>query len=159
MYSFIDINRGRYPVEIMARVLKISPRSYYDYKRGNYSIRERKREELEQRIQIVYAAAKGCYGSPRIAAEIKANGYPVSANTVSKYMKRMGLRSKLCCRYKGSHSYKPHSLRICPNHLDRNFTTDAPGKVWVSDITYIHTKEHFLYLTSIIDLYDRKVIG
>jgi transposase InsO family protein len=100
MYAFIDSNRGCYPVEIMARVLKISPRSYYDYKRGIYIVRKRKREELEQRIQIVYATAKGRYGSPRIAAEIKANGYTVSANTVSKYMKRMGLRSKLCCRYK-----------------------------------------------------------
>jgi transposase InsO family protein len=143
----------------MARAMKISLRSYYDYKAGIPSRREQKREELERRIQVVYAAAKGRYGAPRIAAEIKADGYPVSGNTVSKYMKRMGLRSKLCCKYKGSHSYKPHSLRICPNHLDRQFTADTPGKVWVSDITYIHTKQGFIYLTSVIDLYDRKVVG
>lgn len=159
MYAFIDSNRGRWPVDKMARAMKISLRSYYDYKAGIPSRREQKREELERRIQVVYAAAKGRYGAPRIAAEIKADGYPVSGNTVSKYMKRMGLRSKLCCKYKGSYSYRPHSLRICPNHLDRQFSVEAPGKVWVSDITYIHTKEHFLYLTSIIDLYDRKVIG
>jgi len=159
MYAFIDSNRGRYPVGMMARALKISPRSYYDYKSGIPSRRELKREVLECRIQVVYAAAKGRYGAPRIAAEIKASGYAVSGNTVAKYMKRMGLRSKLCCRYKGSYSYKPHSLRICPNLLDRKFTADAPGKVWGADITYIHTKEHFVYLTSIIDLYDRKVIG
>jgi len=155
----MDINRGRYPVGMMARALKISPRSYYDYCKGIYSRREQKREALELRIQEVYAAAKGRYGAPRIAAEIKSQGYPVSANTVSKYMKRMGLRSKLCCCYKGCHSYEPHSLRICPNHLNREFTVDAPGKVWVSDITYIHTKEGFRYLTSIIDLYDRYLVG
>lgn len=102
---------------------------------------------------------KGRYGAPRIAAEIKAGGYSVSGNTVDKYMKRIGLRSKLCCKYKGSHSYKPHSLRICPNHLDRQFKVDAPSKVWVSDITYIATKEGFIYLTSVIDLFDRKVVG
>ncbi len=155
MYSFIDINRGRYPVGMMARALRISLRSYYDYRAGIPSKREQKREYLEHRIQELYAAAKGRYGAPRIAAEIKASGYAVSGNTVAKYMKRMGLRSKLCCKYKGSYSYKPHSLRICPNHLDRQFTAE----VWVSDITYIHTREHFLYLTSVIDLYDRKVVG
>ena len=155
----MDQHRGKYPVEMMARVLKISPCSYYNYKRGIYSLRERKREELERLIQQVYALAKGRYGSPRIACEITAGGYAVSVNTVYKYMKRMGLRSKLACRHKATDSYKPHSLRICPNHLERNFTVDAPSKAWVSDITYIHTKEQFLYLTSIIDLYDRKVIG
>jgi len=159
MYEFIDSHRGHYTVGMMARTLRISPRSYYDYKAGIPGKREQKREDLERRIQVVYAAAKGCYGAPRIAAEIKSDGYSVSAQTVAKYMKRMGLRSKLCCRYKGCHSYKPHSLRICPNHLDRRFSPDAPGKVWVSDITYIHTKEHFVYLTSVIDLYDRKVVG
>ncbi len=76
-----------------------------------------------------------------------------------EHMKRMGLRSKLSCRHKAKHSYEPHSLHICPNHLDRNFEVDAPGKVWVSDITYLHTKEDSLYLTSVIDLYDRKVVG
>jgi transposase InsO family protein len=159
MYSFIDDNRGNYPVEMMARLLKISSRSYYNYTRGIYSFRELKREELEWRIQQVYAQTKGRYGSPRIAAEITAGGYAVSANTVCKYMKRMGLRSKLSCRHKAKHSYEPHSLCICPNHLERNFTVDAPGKAWVSDITYIRAKENFVYLTTVIDLYDRKVIG
>lgn len=159
MYSFIDSNRGRYTVGMMARALRISPRSYYDYKAGIASRREQKRAELEHRIQVAYAAAQGRYGAPRLAAEIKADGYPVSANTVYKYMRSMGLRSKLCCKYRGFHRYEAHSLRICPNHLDRQFTADAPGKVWVSDITYIHTKEGFRYLTSIIDLCDRKVVG
>ena len=142
----------------MARALKISPRSYDDYCRGIYSRREQKREELERRIQVVCAASKGRYGAPRIAAEIKADGYPVSTHTISKYMKRMGLRSKLCCKYKGSHKYEAHSLRICPNHLDRDFTATDSRRIWVSDITYIHTADGFRYLTSVIDLFDRKVV-
>jgi transposase InsO family protein len=159
MYLFIDKHRGKYPVEMMARALRISPRSYYNYKRGIYSLREHNREALERLIQQAYVQAKGRYGSPRIAAQITAGGYAVSANTVYKYMKRMGLRSKLACRHKAVHSYKPHSLRICPNHLDRHFTVSEPSKAWVSDITYIRTKEEFMYLTTVIDLYDRKVIG
>lgn len=158
MYAFIDCNRGRYTVEMMARVLRISPRSYYDHKRGKHNLREQRREALERLIQQVYAAAKGRYGAPRIAAEIHAKHHYVSVNTVSKYMKRMGLRSKLSRKYRNV-NYPEYTLRVCPNHLDRQFVVDAPSKVWVSDITYIHTTHGFRYLTSVIDLYDRKVIG
>lgn len=158
MYAFIDCNRGRYSVGIMAKLLGVSPRSYYNFKHGIHCRREQKREDLERRIQSVYAAANGRYGAPRIAAEIKASGYAVSTHTVSKYMKRMGLRSKLSRKWRQV-SYPAYTLRICPNHLDRRFNPDAPGKVWVSDITYIHTTHGFRYLTSVIDLFDRKVVG
>lgn len=158
MYAFIDCNRERYTVEMMARVLRISPRSYYDYKQGKHHLREQKREALERLIQRVYAAAKGRYGAPRIAAEILSKHHYVSVNTVSRYMQRMGLRSKLSRKYRYA-DYPPYTLRTCPNYLDRKFEVDAPCKVWVSDITYIHTTHGFRYLTSVIDLYDRKVIG
>lgn len=158
MYAFIDCNRGHYTVEMMARVLRISARYYYDHKRGKHNLREQKREILERLIQQVYAAAKGRYGAPRIAAEIQVKHQYVSVNTVSKYMKRMGLRSKLSRKYRNV-NYPEYTLRTCPNYLDRQFGVDAPCEVWVSDITYIHTTHGFRYLTSVIDLYDRKVIG
>lgn len=158
MYAFIDSNRGRYSVGMMARALHISPRSYYDYKRGIYSVRQQKREVLERLIQQTYAAARGRYGAPRIAAEIQTAHFYVSVPTVSKYMKRMNLRSKLSRKCRNV-SYPEYTLRMCPNLLDRQFYPDAPGKVWVSDITYIHTTHGFRYLTSVIDLYDRKVVG
>lgn len=158
MSAFIDSKRGVYSVGMMARLLGVSPRSYYDYKRGIHSIRERKREALERLIQETYSAAKGRYGAPRIAAEIEAAHFYVSANTVSKYMKRMGLRSKLSRKYRNV-SYPEYTLRICPNHLERKFTVDEPGKVWVSDITYIYTNHGFRYLTTVLDMWDRKIVG
>lgn len=158
MYAFIDCNRGRYSVGMMARVLRISPRSYYDYKRGIHNIREHRREALEKDIRTAYSKAKGRYGAPRLAVDLQKQGIAVSANTVSRYMKRMGLRSKLSRKYRNV-NYPEYTLRICPNHLDRQFRPDGPGKVWVSDITYIHTTHGFRYLTSVIDLYDRKTVG
>jgi putative transposase len=158
MYAFIDCNRGRYSVGMMARVLRISPRSYYDHKRGIHSIREQRRESIEKAIREAYLAAKGRYGAPRIAAELQKKDISVSVNTISRYMKRMGLRSKLGRKWRNV-SYPEYTLRICPNHLDRQFRADAPGKVWVSDITYIHTTHGFRYLTSVIDLFDRKTVG
>ena len=138
MYAFIDCNRERYTVEMMARVLRISARSYYDYKCGRHNLRDQKRERLERLIQRVYAAAKGRYGAPRIAAEIQAKYHYVSVNTVSRYMQRMGLRSKLSRKYRNV-NYPQYTLRTCPNYLDRKFEVDAPCKVWVSDIT-LHSR-------------------
>lgn len=85
MYSFIDNHRGLYSVGMMARVLKISPRSYYDFKRGIYGLRERNREVLEYLIQQVYASSKGRYGSPRIAAGITASGYQHGCQVYETY--------------------------------------------------------------------------
>jgi transposase InsO family protein len=77
---------------------------------------------------------------------------------VAKYMKQLGLRSKLSKKFKVTTDSK-HSYLIVENMLDRQFVVEVPSKVWVSDITYIYTKEGFIYLTTILDLYDRKIVG
>lgn len=89
MYKFIDCNRGRYSIEIMAQMLRISPRSYYDYKQGKNTFRSDLKEKIESLIQRTYAEAKGRYGAPRISAEISAKYFYISQTTVSKYMKNM----------------------------------------------------------------------
>ena len=106
----------------------------------------------------IYFASKQRYGSPRITAELNAMGYKISRVTVAKYMKELGLRSKLSKKFKVTTDSK-HNYLVVDNVLDRGFTVAHPSRVWVSDMTYIQTKEGFLYLTTIIDLYDRKMIG
>lgn len=86
------------------------------------------------------------------------SGIKVSRTTVTKYMKNMGLRSKIGKKFKVTTDSK-HSHKIMDNVLERNFRPSEPSKAWVSDITYIHTQEGFLYLTAVLDLYDRKCIG
>jgi transposase InsO family protein len=78
--------------------------------------------------------------------------------TVAKYMRELGLRSKLSRKFRVTTDSK-HNYLVVDNVLNRNFTTEAPSKAWVGDITYIQTTEGFLYLTTVIDLFDRKVIG
>ena len=85
-------------------------------------------------------------------------GYKISRVTVAKYMKELGLRSKLSKKFKVTTDSK-HNYLIVDNVLNRNFAPTEPSQVWVSDITYIQTKEGFVYLTFLIDLYDRKMIG
>lgn len=153
----MDSNRGQYTVEMMAKVLNVCPRSYYNYKKGMNNIREIRKEKLMQEITDIYFDKKGRYGAPRIVAELNANNTAICLSTVAKYMRELGIRSKLGRKFRIATTDSNHGFYIAPNLLNREFDVDKPSKVWVSDITYIHTKDGFLYLTVVIDLYDRKV--
>ena len=96
----------------------------------------------EQKIKTLYFEFKQRYGSPRITSELNALGYQISRLTVAKYMKELGLRSKLSKKFKVTTDSK-HNYLIVDNVLNRNFMVTQPSKVWVSDITYIQTKEGF----------------
>lgn len=154
----MDSNKGRYSVEMMARALNVSPRSYYNYKQERYTARIERKEYLLSMIYQYYFSAKGRNGSPRIACDLRADNILVSQTTVAYYMKELGIRSRIGKRFKAT-TNSNHTYNIAPNLLNREFTVDEPSKVWVGDITYIHTKDGFIYLTTVIDLYDRKVVG
>lgn len=98
------------------------------------------------------------YGSPRITAELKKQGYVISKPRVAKLMRLNGIRSKVKRKYKVT-TDSNHSYAISDNHLNRNFSPTALNEVWVSDITYVRTAQGWLFLTTFVDLYDRQVIG
>ena len=157
-YEFIKNHEYLFPIEKMCNVLKITSSGYYKWKNRPFSKRLLSKEKIKQQITSIYFSSKQRYGSPRIAFELNSLGYKISRITVAKYMKELGLRSKLSKKFKVTTNSK-HNYLVVENVFNRNFIADKPSKVWVSDITYIHTKEGFLYLTTIIDLYDRKIIG
>jgi len=157
-YEFIKNHEYLFPIEKMCNVLKITSSGYYKWKNRLFSKRLLSKEKIKQQITSIYFSSKQRYGSPRIAFELNSLGYKISRITVAKYMKELGLRSKLSKKFKVTTNSK-HNYLVVENVLNRNFIADKSSKAWVSDITYIHTKEGFLYLTTIIDLYDRKIIG
>ena len=158
IFDFIKNHEQLFSIEKMCQVLKVSSSGYYRYKSRKTSNRLQRIIGIKQKITSIYFEAKQRYGSPRMTIELQSLGYEISRVTVAKYMKQMGLRSKLSKKFKVTTDSKHNYLRV-GNVLNRAFNPKSPSKVWVSDITYIHTKEGFLYLTTIIDLYDRKVIG
>ena len=143
----------------MARCLQIGIRSYYDWRSNKYGKRENNTKILEEKIKDCFEVSLKTYGSVRLTVELNMNNTPVSRTTVLKYMRGLGLRSILAHKFKVCTTDSKHNNHIAENLLDRNFTVAEPNKVWVSDITYIHTKTGFDYLTTIIDLFDRKIIG
>lgn len=157
-YRFIKNREYLFPIEKMCAVLAVGSSGYYKWKSKSVSNKLLLKEKITQQITSIYFASKQRYGSPRITFELNALGYKISRITVAKYMKELGLRSKLSRKFKVTTNSK-HNYLVVENVLDRNFIVTEPSKVWVSDITYIQTKEGFLYLTTVIDLYDRKIIG
>ncbi|WP_426092433.1 IS3 family transposase [Flavobacterium sp. DSR3-2] len=142
----------------MCKVLQVGQRNYYQWKSGAISHRKHRAELVKEKITSIYFDLKQRYGSPRMTAELASLGNNTSRVSVAKYMNQLSLRSKLSKKFKVTTNTK-HKYLIVPNILNREFLVTEPSKVWVSDITYIKVKEGFIYLTTFLDLYDRKLLA
>jgi transposase InsO family protein len=142
----------------MCTVLSVSASAYYEWEQEQQSAHERRDEELLALIRQLFAEFRGRYGMPRIHAELVKRGHRVSRKRVARLMREGGLRAKSARKYKATTDSK-HNLPVAPNLLAREFGAERPDAVWVSDITYLWTREGWMYLAVIIDLFSRKVVG
>ncbi len=142
----------------MCKVMQVSRSGYYKWVKRKPSTQEKRRQKLKKRIQHHYYAFKKRYGSLKVTEKLRQEGLVVSAKTVSRLMKEMGLRSITVKKYKATTNSK-HKLPVYDNVLDRQFKPEAPNRAWVSDITYIATQQGWVYLASVMDLYSRKIVG
>lgn len=147
-----------YPVELMSRVLRVSRSGYYKWLKNN-SLNDR-HSKLDERIKVIFQQSKCTYGSPRLTQDLnkESNWSSVSAATVARRMHVLGLVARPKRKYVHT-TDSAHSLSVSTNLLDRNFEVDRVNTVWVSDITYICTDKGWRYLTVILDLADRAVVG
>jgi putative transposase len=157
-YRFLDANRGRWAVEKMAKVLEVSQSGYYAWKSHGVSLKAIADSTLVKQIREIQKLHKGRYGSPRVHEELKAQGYPIGHNRVARLMRVHGLNCRPHKKFVATTDSR-HTEPISPNILDRKFDVAVPNTVWVSDITYLPTKEGWLYLCVVIDLFDRMVVG
>jgi putative transposase len=115
-------------------------------------------QKLYKKIKAVYDDNHGVYGSPRIYRELKAQGISCSQNRVARLMRLRGLRAKQTKRYRST-TKRNKTHPVAPNLLKRDFVAERPNEKWLSDITYIPTREGWLYLAAILDLYTRGIVG
>lgn len=158
VYSFIKNNEKKYSISEMCRVLNIRNGTYNRWKNNGVSEKQQQIATLKKNIASIFLRFKKYYGRGKITQKLNDQGYKISQKQVSFYMDQLGLRKIAKRKFKVTTDSK-HTHYISPNVLNREFTVNTPSKVWVSDITYIQTKKGFLYLTIIMDLYDRKIIG
>ena len=154
-YAIIDQYQTAFAVRRMCSWLDVSHAGYYQWRlRRNAP----KHQELDQRIDQIFVAHKQRYGSPRITKALHAQSWCVNEKTVAKRMAALNLVARAAKRFKAT-TNSNHTLPVAENLLQQQFETDAPNRVWVSDITYIWTDEGWLYLAIVLDLYARLVVG
>ena len=143
----------------MCKAFRLSRSGYYSWKSRSPSQRALETIAIKEQIHALYHESKGRYGSPKITNELRHSGWSVSRPRVARIMRLEGLRSIICKKFRGTTTDSTHHFPVAENLLQREFHADAPGLKWVSDITYISTRQGWVYLTIIMDLYDRKIIG
>jgi transposase InsO family protein len=142
----------------MCEALEVSASGYYAWAARTDSPTQRWRDELLGAIEEVHADVKQRYGSPRMHAELNARGHECSENTVAELMREHGIRARAPRRFVRT-TDSNHRLPVAANLLDRNFDPEGPDESWCADITYIPTREGWLYLAVVEDLFSRMVVG
>jgi transposase InsO family protein len=158
-FAWIDRHQGRWPTEAMCRVLGVSRSGYYAWRARPVSPRKQWRLRLVQEIHRVHRDSGCVYGSPRVHRQLQADGRRCNVKTVAKLMRENALFSRVKRRFRVRTTDSRHNHRVAANHLDRKFTQTQPNRAWVADLTYVPTKEGWLYLAVVLDLYSRRVVG
>jgi len=158
IYRFIDRHRSTFGGQKMCQVLQVSRSGYYAWRTRPESARARETRQILHAIQGIYQEARGVYGSPRITHVLHDQGYRVSRPRVARLMHQQGLRAKTQRAFRRT-TIRDATLPVAPNRLQQQCTVAAPNRVWVSDITYLKTQAGWQYLTVILDLWHRKVVG
>ena len=142
---------------MMCRVLEINRSGFYRWLRFPRSLREQDNQRLTGLIKQSWLESGCVYGSPRIHADLKEWGELCSKGRVARLMKKQGIAAILGYKRRYCRAGKPSI--VSPNRLQQVFTADRPDQCWVTDITYIRTHEGWLYLSVVVDLYSRQVVG
>ena len=161
-YAFIERHRRLWPICVQCRVLLVSVSGYHQHLARRVDMIKRRHlsdEALFVHISAVYAENRGAYGWPRIWRELRKQGIRVGKLRVQRLMQKHGIQARGKRKFRVTTTDSKHGLATAPNVLDRNFTVAAPNQAWVGDFTYIATDEGWLFLSVVIDLFSRKVVG
>ena len=150
-------HQAEYPIATMCRLLGVSTSGYYAWAKRQPSRQAQSDAALTAQIRAAHAASRGTYGMPRIHAELTANGVRVGRKRVARLMSQAGLAG--VSRRKFVTTTVRGDGRQAPDLVERNFTAEAPDRLWVADITYVPTWTGFLYLAVVLDAFSRRIVG
>ena len=150
-----------YPILCLCANLAVSPSGYYDWQKRRIAPGRRavENQTLAKQIEAIHIQSRRTYGSPRVQMELHKKGCHHGRNRIARLMKQEGLCGRQKGRYRVQTTDSNHDQPIAPNRLAEVPKATAPNQLWVADITYIETREGWLYLAAILDLYSRKIVG
>ena len=160
-FEFMASSDGyEHTIEFLCENLGVSKSGYYKWRtlRPLRSAKAQSDYELTRKIEDIHLGSKMVYGSRMIHGILRGLEPNVSRRKVERLMKENGIRSKTKKKFKVTTDSK-HNLKIAPNHLMQDFTAQNPNQIWATDITYIPTKEGWLYLCTVLDVFSRKIVG
>ena len=157
-YAFIKARRHEHKVTRLIAALDVSASGYYDWVDRPESQREKSNKSLTAKINVFHRASRGIYGSPRIYKDLEEHGEKMSINRVARLMRDNNIQSKMAKKFVITTDSK-NTLKPAPDLLQRNFSVQQPNLAWVSDTTFIATRQGWLYLAVVVDLFSRLVIG
>jgi putative transposase len=156
-YRFMDRDGSGFEVSKMAEVLGVSRSGYYAHQRRPRSARTLEDEKLGTLIRLAWRKSRELYGAPRLTAELRSQGLRCGKNRVARLMRQAGIKSQTKKAFRVT--TKSGGILEADDLVQRRFQADRPGEIWVSDITYIRTREGWLYLAAVLDLHNRAVVG
>ena len=160
-YACIARHRGEFPVRLMCRVLVVSPSGFYAAQQRAPSARATRDQALRLKVRAAHRKSRRRYGAPRVHVELTTQGERVGKKRVARLMREDGLVGRRPRRFVRTTDSR-HADPIAPNRLERQFGIEqvaGPNRVWVSDLTYVPTREGWLFLAVVLDLASRRVVG
>ena len=158
-FAFIERHREQFPVTRMCRVLEVSPSGYYAWRCRADSARRREDRQLTVHIRSTFEASRCSYGSRRIRDSLAQEGLRCSRSRASRLMRENDLVAKKARQFRVITTDSAHCDPVAENLLEQDFSASEADRIWVGDITYLRTLEGWLYLSVLLDLYSRRVVG
>jgi putative transposase len=157
-FELIDAAKNEFPVQRLCKVLGVSSSGYFAWKERPASLRQRDDMVLLAHVRAAFAVSNRTYGSPRMVHELRDNGLAIGRRRVARLMRENGMKARQKRRFKRT-TDSLHAFPVAPNLLDQDFTATGPNQKWGADISYVWTREGWLYLAVVIDLFARRVVG
>jgi hypothetical protein len=157
-FRFMRARRETFPVGQLCRVPEVSRSGFYSWSNRPHSERERPNAELLQRIHAVHRENRGVYGSPRVYRALRATGHRAGRHRVARLMRVEGLRGRAARRVRFI-TTRRSDFPAAPNLVRRNFGADGPTQLWVDDITQIRTRQGWLFLAVLVDVFSRRIVS
>ncbi len=157
-FQFVAAEKATYPVKTLCQTLEVSRSGFYAWQRRKPSQRATANRELQEQIGKIHGEVKQRYGSPRMHRELVGRGYQVGRHRVARLMRAANVRARRRRSFVRT-TMSRHGFAVAANLVNRKFAVKRPNRIWTTDITYVPTREGWLYLAVVLDLYSRFIVG